>query len=317
MPLSLQQYADYLDTRSDLPWPAPPKATPIKARPHLTRLPQVKAVLWNVYGTLLAIPMGELLFEHPQAFIMGNALDRTVQEFKMWASMSRKPGQPADYLQSQYKQILTEQSSSTGGGERHPEVQCERVWETILKRLMQKDYKFDASFYGSMNELSRKVAYFFHASLQGTACYDGAAAAVRHVSEAGLSQGLLADGQCFTTVQLQRGLTAQDTEAKLDEWLTDGLLALSCDVRGKKPSERLFRRAVEQLHSRDIAMNEVLHVGSRIQQDVMPAKRLGMLTALFAGDKTSLQATPEQLKEPASRPDVLLTELDQLRDVVG
>ena len=39
----------------------------------------------------------------------------------------------------------------------------------------------------------------------------------------------------------------------------------------------------------------------------MPAKRLGMKTALFAGDKASLQATPEQFKEPASRPDVLLT----------
>ena len=42
-----------------------------------------------------------------------------------------------------------------------------------------------------------------------------------------------------------------------------------------------------------------------------------MLTALFAGDKTSLQATPEQLKEASSRPDVLLTELEQITEVVG
>src|SRR3954452_24782634 len=206
MPLSLEQYASYLDTRADLPWPAPPQATPVKARPHLVRL-GVRAVLWNVYGTLLAIPQGELLFEHPTAFIMNNALDKTIQEFKMWASMSRKPGQPSDYMLSQYRQILTEQSSVPGGGERHPEVQAERIWETILKRLMQKDYKFDASFFGAMNELSRKVAYFFHASLQGTACYEGAAQAMRHVADAGLSQGLLADGQCFTTVQLGRGLS--------------------------------------------------------------------------------------------------------------
>jgi hypothetical protein len=317
MALNLQQYADYLDTRPDLPWPAPPKATPIRAKPHLARLPQVRCVLWNAYGTLLAIPHGELLFLHDNAFIMNNALDKTVQEFKMWASMSRKPGQPADYLHSQYKQLLTEQQSVTGGGERHPEAQAERVWEGLLKRLMQKDYKFDASFYGSLNELSRKVAYFFHASLQGTACYEGATRALRHVHDAGLSQGLLADGQCFTTVQLQRGLTAQDADAKLADLLTDGLTALSADIRGKKPSERLFRRAVELLQEKDISPNEVLHVGSRIQQDLIPAKRLGMLTALFAGDKGSLQATPEQLKEASSRPDVLLTELEQLAEVVG
>jgi hypothetical protein len=41
-----------------------------------------------------------------------------------------------------------------------------------------------------------------------------------------------------------------------------------------------------------------------------------MRTALFAGDKASLQATPEQLKDPASRPDVLLTALDQILEVV-
>ncbi len=63
---------------------------------------------------------------------------------------------------------------------------------------MQKDYKFDAGFFGSLNEFSKKVAYFFHASLQGTACYQGTAEALRFVQDAGLAQGLLADGQCFT-----------------------------------------------------------------------------------------------------------------------
>lgn len=317
MPLSLEQYASYLDSRRDLPWPAPPLVTPVKARPHLLRLPQIRAVLWNVYGTLLAIPQGELLYEHPQAFIMNNALDKTIQEFKMWASMSRKPGQPSDYMLSQYRQLLAEQSSMFRGAERHPDLQVERVWETILKRLLQKDYKFDASFFGSLNEMSRKVAYFFHASLQGTACYPQAARVLQQLHRRGILQGLLADGQCFTTVQLQRGLNAQDTEVRLEAVLTEGLSILSCELRGKKPSERLFRRALELLHEKDISAGEVLHVGSRIAQDLIPAKRLGMHTALFAGDRGSLQATPEQLKEPASRPDVLLTELGQLLEVVG
>jgi FMN phosphatase YigB (HAD superfamily) len=316
MPLSLEQYASYLDTRGDLPWPAPPRASPVKARPHLERLPGIRAVMWNVYGTLLAIPLGELVFEHPQAFIMSNALDKTIQEFKMWASMSRKPGQPSDYMQSIYAQILTEQRSVGGGGERHPEVAVERVWEAIIKRLLQKDYKFDAGFLGSLNEFSKKVAYFFHASLQGTACYDGAADALRHVHEAGLTEGLLADGQCFTTVQLQRGLAKQGDDS-LDGLLTDGLVVLSCDVRGRKPSERLYRQALTALKEKGIDPGEVLHVGSRIVQDVVPARRLGMKTALFAGDKTSLQATPEQLKEAVSRPDVMLTELSQISEVVG
>jgi histidinol phosphatase-like enzyme len=316
MALTLEQYAAYLDTRKDLAWPAPPEADRPKAKPHLVLLPQVRAVLWNVYGTLLRLNGGELWFEHPQAFVMGVALDKTIQEFKMWASMSRKPGQPADYLKQMYTQVLTENRSVPGGGEKYPEVASERVWESLIKKLLQKDYKFDAGFFGSLNEFSRKVAYFFHASLQATACNDGAAVALRHVAEQGLKQGLLADGQCFTRVQLQRGLAAQDGDIVLDKLLDKDLVILSCEVRGRKPSERLFRQAVNALNQQGIAPNEVLHVGARIQQDLLPARRLGMRTALFAGDRLSLQATAEQLKEPTSRPDVLLTELSQIAEII-
>ena len=312
MPLSLEQYADYLDTRSDLPWPAAPTVTPVKAKPHLVALRGIRAVLWNVYGTLLAIPLGELLFEHPQAFIMSNALDKTIQEFKMWASMSRKPGQPSDYMLAIYQQILLENKTGPAG-ERFPEPASDRIWETILKRLLQKDYKFDTNFYGALNEFSRKVAYFFHASLQGTACYPGAAQMVQHLAEKGIVQGLLGEGQSFTPVQLARGLRAQDAHLRVP-WGEQVTLSYEC--RGRKPSERLFRLALERLQTHKIAAHEVLHVGSRIKEDILPARRLGMKTALFAGDKASLQATPEQLKDPLSRPDILLTELTQLVEVV-
>jgi FMN phosphatase YigB (HAD superfamily) len=313
----LEQYADYLDTRRDLPWPAPPQADPPRAKPHLTPLPGLRAVLWNVYGTLLAIPGGELLFEHPQKFVMEIALDKTVQEFKMWGSMSRKPGQPSENLGQMYTKVLEEQRMVPGGVERYPEVLADRVWEAIIKKLLQKDYRFDAGFFGALNEFSQKVAYFFHASLQGTACYDGAAEAFRAVKDAGLTQGLLGDGQCFTKVQLQRGLSRQDPTAKLEMLLDADASVLSCDVRGKKPSERLFKQALAGLAQRGITPGQVLHVGSRLQQDLIPARRLGMRTALFAGDRASLQATPEQLKDQNTRPDSLLTELSQIAEVIG
>jgi FMN phosphatase YigB (HAD superfamily) len=316
MALTLQQYATYLDTR-DLPWPAPPEVERYKAKPHLKRLPEVRAVTWSVYGTLLAVAGGELYFEHPQKFIMDVALDKTVQEFKMWGSMYRKPGTPADYLREVYHKLLTEQQMLPSPREKFPEIQIDRVWEAFIKKLFEKDYSFDAGFYGSLNEFSRKVAYFFHASLQGTACYRDAAAALRHVKDSIRTQGLIADAQCFTVVQLERGLTRQNPEAKVDELVDPELRALSYEVRSRKPSERLYKHLLVLLAQRDIRPEQVLHVGSRVTHDVVPARRLGMKTALFAGDRESLVATPEQMKEPSSRPDVLLTKLSQIADVVG
>ena len=50
--------------------------------------------------------------------------------------------------------------------EKHPEIRAERIWENIVKKLLQKEYKFDAGFFGSLNEYVRKIAFFFHASYE-------------------------------------------------------------------------------------------------------------------------------------------------------
>jgi FMN phosphatase YigB (HAD superfamily) len=315
MALTLEQYADYLDTR-DLSWPAPPDVVPPKAKPHLVRLPGIRAVTWNIYGTLLAISGGELYFEHPDPFIMEVALDKTVQEFKMWASMTRKPGQPAAYLRTVYSDLLVEHQSLGGAVDKFPEILSDRVWEAFIKRLLQKDYKFDARFYGALNEFSQKVAYFFHSSLQGTSAYAGAVPALRHVASSGLIQGLVGDGQFFAMLQLQRGLSQQDRSAKLDQLIPPRFQILSHEVGVRKPSLQLLRHALAVLGQEGISADQVLHIGSRISQDVVPARRVGMKTGLFAGDKGSLQATPEQLKDPTSRPDVLLVQLDQIAEIV-
>ena len=250
----------------------------------------------------MRIAGGELWFEHPQEFVMNVALDKTIQEFKMWSSMSRKPGQPAEYMKHLYDSVLIEHRAVPGGTEKYPEVGSDRVWESLIKKLFQKDYKFDAGFFGSLNEFSRKVAYFFHASLQGTACYDGAAAALKQVAKKGVKQGLLADGQCFTRVQLQRSLAAQERDCLLDKLLDKDLICLSYEIRGRKPSERLFRQAVNALNQQGLTPNQVLHVGTSIPREPGAGSPPGNAHRPVRFDRTSLQATPEQIKEPIQPP---------------
>ena len=315
MPLTLEQYAESLSTR-DLIWPSPPAPQPVKAKPFHAPMPEIRLVAWNIYGTLLSISTGNLVFEHPQKLIMEVALDKTVQEFKMWGSMSRKPGKPSEYMGQLYQRALDDQKMAASPGEKFPEFLAEKIWDNITKKLFQKDYKFDANLYGPLNEYLRKIAYFFHASLQGTALYPNAEHAIEHIRTSGVKQGLLGDSQCFTLVQLQRALSARRGPT-VDEVFPTPLRALSHEVGGRKPSERLFKAFLAAARGQGFEPGQILHIGSRIIQDIASAKKLGMKTALFAGDKESLQATGEQLKDPASRPDLLLTDLNQLAEVVG
>ena len=136
------------------------------------------------------------------------------------------------------------------------------------------------------------------------------------LADRGIIQGLLADGQSFTVAQLQRCLKQQDPDFDLNAYIPEPLRVISAERKARKPSDTLFKAAAAAALTRGLAPPEVLHVGSNLTRDIAPAKKHGFRTALFAGDKSSLRATPEQLKDPATRPDALLTELEQIREIV-
>ncbi len=312
MPVSLQEYAEWLDSRTDLFWPKPPTVQAPKVKPLLRRLRTVRLVTFNTYGTLIAIRGGELKAVDPNQFIMETALEKTIQEFKMWPSMTRKPGKPSEYMLQQYQQLLDEAKLRPAAGERYPEIRFEEIWEKIIKRLMKKEYTFDTSFYGSLAQFASCVAYFFHASLQGYGPQPGALATLRALKRLGLRLGIIGDGQVFTRVQLLRALRAEGELSSLNELFDEEFIALSCEVGARRPSETLFRKVVSAASQRGIPAASILHVGNSIERDIVPAKRLHMKTALYAGDKSSVEADKERLAEKANRPDVLLSELRQL-----
>jgi putative hydrolase of the HAD superfamily len=132
-----------------------------------------------------------------------------------------------------------------------------------------------------------------------------------------LQQGFLADAQCFTTAQLQRGLVALGSSVQLDDVVPRQFRFLSFELNARKPSMNFFKAAVQKLGERGIDPSQILHVGSRIERDIIPAKKVGMRTALFAGDKASLAATGEQLRDPQAKPDLLITEPGQITECVG
>jgi FMN phosphatase YigB (HAD superfamily) len=316
MAKTLPEYADWLDERS-LIWPKAPAIVPARATPFVRPLPGIRAVTWSIYGTLLRISDGELLHDHPLELRMQVAMDKTVREFNMWNSMTRRPGEPWRQMYEQYA-TLVEHGRMAGSGRKGDvtEVDSRAVWRTIVERLQMKDYRYDLSIYGDEDELAEKIAYFFHSSLQGTEASPGAARTLRAAHEAGLTQTLLGNAQCFTLVQLLRALETQSTLPPPGELFAFDCLSLSYLDGVRSPSPSLYQNCVSRLQNAGFAPCEVLHVGCRLSDDLAFAKALGMRTALYAADKTALRATKEEIADPMFRPDRLLTDLAQLRDLL-
>lgn len=316
MAKTLLEYADWLGERN-LKWPAPPKPEPANATPSLKPMDGIRAVTWSVYGPLLRITDGELLLKHPQTIRMEIAIEKTIHEFNMWNSMVRRMGKPSDTMLPKYIDTVDEAflRSVNQKGDK-TELDSSVIWRSLIDLLNRKEYRYDESLYGDLDELSQKVAYFFHSCLQGVEASAGALFTMTAISEAGLRQGVLDNGQCFTLAQLTRALQAQDALKDVRRFLPDALNTLSYEYGVQKPSLKLYAAAIEKFQAAGIESHQILHVGTRMKEDLAVAKKFGLRTVLFTGDKASLQATAEDFKTPATRPDRLITQLPQLRDIL-
>lgn len=316
MAQSIAEYTEWLDGRG-LTWPKVPDQVPVKAAPYSAPLEGIKAVTWSVYGTLLRISDGELLFTHPQELRMEVAIEKTIKEFKMWNSMTRKPGAPWKYMLSQFEEMLDEARHArvkhTG---ETPAVNLGKVWEKLVRRLELKDYEYDHEFYGNEAEFGQKVAFFYHKCLQSVGAMNHAVDVLERISHAGMDQALLADAQPFTLDQMMRAFDSGNSLSPLGELFTLSCCTLSFQEGICKPSKSLYVSCVERFEKRGVEPEEILHVGSRMKDDLAIAKQTGMRTALFAGDKLSFQATQEEVRDAKVKPDRLITDLSQLLRVL-
>lgn len=317
MPLSLADYAESLDAR-DLIWPQVPPPVPVKAKPAIDPIPGVKAVLWDLYGTLLRTADGEFtLFPEPEVRLQV-ALEKTIHEFNMWNSMYRKPGPPWQSMIQQYKDYAERISmiGTTHKGD-FTEVNLVDIWRAIVDRLFDKEYEYDRDLLGNEDALSEKIAWFFHGNLQATEARDGAASALSQLADLGIRQGLLADAQPFSMLQLERSLKQQGLEYPLPRVISPEYSMLSTRLGIRKPSKSLFDQIIGKLHGHGIEVHEILHVSCRLDPDLKAAKASGMKTALLAAEKTGLKASGKMLKSEETRPDRLMTDITQISDVVG
>ena len=318
MSKSLQEYIDWLHRRDDLIWPQPPPPEPLKATPFLEPLDDIRAVTFSVYGTLLRIDGGRLVHEHSQELRMQIALEKTIEEFKMWNAMSRKPGAPWEYMLQQYNALLEDQrmkSTKRKGDSR--EVVSSLVWAKLIDRLRRNEYEYDTSIYGNWDDLAEKVAYFFHASLQGTAPVDSALDTLRQLAGAGFRVGLLDDGQSFTMSQLSFELGRQGSFMSVGEFISADCVTLSGEQGIRKPSPGLFSHGFASVLRHVGEPSSILHVSHRLKDDIAVARQFGVRTALLAADAGACRIRGQDVRDPEMKPDRLLTDLRQIGQILG
>jgi len=270
----------------------------------LTLLSGIRAVLFDVYGTLVISGSGDISV----ASAMSD--QQAVAEALHWAGFSGNLAaageQGSAALLDAIRQTHARQRQA---GKDVPEVEIREEWQTVLTRLQQNGL-IDGAI---TPETLARVSLDYECRVNPVWPMPAAQATLQRLHARGLRLGIVSNAQFYTSLLFPALLGHT-----LDEFGIEPLMcAWSFELREAKPSVNLFRSVVERLQQEyGIAPAETVYVGNDMLNDLWTARQLGLKTALFAGDQRSLRLRPDDPRCAALEPEIILTTLAQLLEVV-
>ncbi len=317
---------------------------PTSMSPHLPSLPKIKAVLFDVYGTLLISGSGEVgsaadtkhptdkgvppsgqsetQFDappqqdlRPQELPPQQGLPQ--QDLLFFQAFSKAEVQitiPASSFNELCTKLYTEAIQQThrdlkSRGNTYPEVDILEIWHSIWKTLTQREaVSTTLTAYKLI-----QVAFLYELSSNPTWPMPKACKTLKTISQGGYSLGIVSNAQFYTpyifSVLCDESLAALGFDRQALVW--------SYQLKEAKPSVQLFSSVLSYYHTdKTIYPEEILYVGNDMLNDIHTAASAGCKTALFAGDQRSLRMRKENSLVQSDRADAILTDISQLKHIL-
>lgn len=286
---------DYLDLVRQFETSLEPRPTGMQ--PRLRTIDGVRAVLFDVYGTLVISASGDISLtsgaSHADAMIA--ALEAV--------GVTRKVG--GDELLAAFLEAIERDQRTVDY--QYPEVDIRHVWSELLAGLQRQ-----GSIDGTANVDCQQLAIEYEMRVNPVAAMPGASRLLSEIRQSGVELGIVSNAQFFTPMLFPVLLGGTTKELGFCDdhcfWSYQHLQA--------KPGAALYEKAVEALAARGITPAEVLYVGNDRLNDVTPAARCGMRTVLFAGDARSLRLRDGDPRAEGAEADVVITDLGQVSEVL-
>ncbi len=270
--------------------------------PRLVALSGIKAVLFDVYGTLFISASGDLGTSVEQ-------LQRQTWEAALTSVDLPEFARRSDGVKQFRSTIRRHHAHLRGEGVEYPEVDIIRVWQDTLAELARKLGSSDAS---PDEATLKRLATEFETRANPVWPMPGLSECLATLRRRGYQLGIVSNAQFFTAELFRAFLDADLDKLGFDH----RLLFFSYAYLRAKPGTFLYERASQVLSDQGVRASEVLFVGNDMRNDIWPAQTVGFRTALFAGDRRSLRLRTDDPCCGQLRADVTITELSQLMQVL-
>jgi len=279
--------------------PLEPKPTGIAER--LIPLQGIRAVLFDVYGTLFVSGSGDISIA--SEISNQQALTETLQSAGFSGNLEEAGVKGKNWLLQAIQQTHAMQRNE---GIHHPEVDIRDEWHTVLTSL-QQEHLIDGEI---TPEAIMCVSVEYECRVNPVWPMPDLEETIHALREKHFVLGIVSNAQFYSSLLLFPAFLGKSHQ---ELGFDPNLCAWSFQSLEAKPSINLFRGVVERLqHQYGISPEETLYVGNDKLNDIWPAAQLGLKTALFAGDQRSLRLREDDMRCAELEPDLIITKLSQL-----
>ena len=269
--------------------------------PRLNHLGAIKAVIFDVYGTLVASGCGDISLISSQN--QNPAIWESLEEcgFKI----KNRDCEPWSLF---LKAISETKAELKHFGTEFPEVDIREIWSEVLMEL----FSIEAIEANWDAKTLAKLAVCFECKVNPIWAMPNAQKLIRTIFDRKMPMGIVSNAQFFTPLLFDA--LFRDSYPNLG--FSEDICIWSYEKRMVKPSLDLFKPLCENLKDSGIAAHEIAFVGNDMLNDIWAAKQSGLKTVLFAGDQRSLRWRKDDPRCQSVVPNAVITDLQQLLDII-
>ncbi|GAK52811.1 haloacid dehalogenase domain protein hydrolase [Candidatus Moduliflexus flocculans] len=276
---------------------SPLEPIPTNMTARLAPMANIKAVLFDVYGTLFISGSGDI------SVASGMSNQRACADALACSGVTgdlERAGALGSAALLQAIRATDERLKLEGVA--FPEVDIREEWRVVLRDLERQGV-----ISGELsNDLIECVSVEYEFRVNPVWPMPGMAETLRRLAGRGIALGIVSNAQFFTPLMFPAlAGTSLDAFGFRPE-----LCAWSYQLREAKPSVNLFRAALAPLRELcGITPEDALYIGNDMLNDIWTAAQCGLKTALFAGDQRSLRLRETDQCCANLQPDAILNNL--------
>jgi len=275
--------------------------------PQLNKIEGIKAVIFDIYGTLLVSASYDV--EKARTYSPNLRLALAGAGYLILKNQDNEINEAMEYMLGLLvSNMQRHHYRRRKRGVKFSEINIRHVWLEVINmavrnHLVAKTSSSDAD----------KLAIIFDLLSNKIYPMPKMKAVITDLAASGKHLGIISNAQFYTPIVLNYLLSGNIEKSDKIEFFDPDLIVFSYKILRAKPDFHLFERLLDSLRKKyDILPAEAVYVGNDMFKDIYPAQQCGMKKVLFAGDRRSIRLREDRTEVSGILPDAVITNLEQL-----